>query len=234
MTEEEVQSLDKPAPRKKKPTIMDGYYNIIYKMLADGIRYVDIYSYICRVGFGGNPNAAFKYIRSMQKNNFPDRKAEDPLGYLEKKYPEDVTVIKRQDLLKYILTQNPKVKKDENITSNIEVLKEKYPCIAVIGEMFSSFHTAIMGNDPDKLDQYIKKYKGTQISGFCHGLEKDIAPVKNAISSNVSSGFVEGNNNKFKLLKRIVYGRAGLVNLCKKCKLAFMPKDESFSLFDLI
>ena len=32
-----------------------------------------------------------------------------------------------------------------------------------------------------------------------------------------SSGFVEGNNNKFKLLKRIVYGTIGLVNLAKKC-----------------
>ena len=91
-----------------------------------------------------------------------------------------------------------------------------------------------MGNAPDKLDAYIEKYKGTEISGFCNGLEKDIGPVKNAISSEVSSGFVEGNNNKFKLLKRIVYGRSGLVNLCKKCKLAFMQKSESFNLLDLV
>ncbi|MEE1031858.1 MAG: transposase, partial [Ruminococcus sp.] len=43
-----------------------------------------------------------------------------------------------------------------------------------------------------------------------------MAPVKNAISHPESSGFVEGNNNKFKLIKRIVYGRSGLVNLSKK------------------
>lgn len=234
MSQKEVQALDQPAPRKKKPTIMDGYYNIVYKMLADGIGYVDIYSYICKMGFDGNPNAAFKYIRSMQKNNFPERKAENPLGHFEKKYPEDVTVIKRQDLLKYILTKNPKIQKDKNIAVNIDILQEKYPCIKVIDEMFSSFHTIIMGNDPDKLDQYIEKYQETEIAGFCHGLKKDIVPVKNAISLKVSSGYVEGNNNKFKLLKRIVYGRSGLVNLCKKCKLAFMPKDKSFNLFNLI
>ena len=62
----------------------------------------------------------------------------------------------------------------------------------------------------------------------------NIAPVKNAISLDVSSGFVEGNNNKFKLLKRIVYGRSGLVNLAKKCFLAFRSKDSSLNLFDLI
>lgn len=116
----------------------------------------------------------------------------------------------------------------------MDILKEKYPCIAVMEEMFSSFHAIIMGDQPDQLDQYIEKYKETEISGFCHGLEKDLVPVKNAISSKVSSGFVEGNNNKFKLLKRIVYGRAGLVNLCKKCKLAFMSKDKSLNLFELI
>ena len=84
MTDEDIQKLDKPAVRKKQPTIMDGYYNIIYKMLADRVRYVDIYSYICKMGYHGNPNAAFLYIRSIHKNNFPDRKAEDPLGHFEK------------------------------------------------------------------------------------------------------------------------------------------------------
>ena len=61
----------------------------------------------------------------------------------------------------------------------------------------------------------------------------DIVPVKNAISHPESSGFVEGNN-KFKLIKRIVYGRSGLVNLSKKCKLAFMLKDDMFTLSSLI
>lgn len=42
------------------------------------------------------------------------------------------------------------------------------------------------------------------------------------------------NNNKFKVLKRIVYGRSGLVNLEKKCKLAFLSKSEDFSLSSLL
>ncbi|MCB5548428.1 transposase [Blautia sp. MSK17_66] len=65
-------------------------------------------------------------------------------------------------------------------------------------------------------------------------MKKDILPVKNAISFFISSGFVEGNNNKFKVFKRIVYGRSGLVNLEKKCKLAFMSKSEDFSLSELL
>ena len=50
----------------------------------------------------------------------------------------------------------------------------------------------------------------------------------------ISSGFVEGNNNKFKLIKRMVYGRSKIVNLTKKCKLAFLIKTKDFTLMDLI
>ena len=91
-----------------------------------------------------------------------------------------------------------------------------------------------MGKNPDAINEYIEKYQDSKIAGFCDEIKKDIAPVKNAIFMDVSSGFVEGNNNKFKLVKRTLYGRAGLVNLTKKCKLAFASKDADFSLVDLL
>ncbi|MDE6615233.1 MAG: hypothetical protein K2K35_01600 [Lachnospiraceae bacterium] len=54
--------------------------------------------------------------------------------------------------------------------------------------------------------------------------------VKNIIPHNVSSGFVEENNNIFKLPKCIVYRRSGLANPEKKCKVAFMPGCKNFNL----
>lgn len=85
-----------------------------------------------------------------------------------------------------------------------------------------------MGNEPDKLDEFLCTYEKSEIITFCNGIKRDITPVKNAISYSESSDFVEGNNNKFKLLKRIVYGRSNLINLEKKCKLAFMQKIDNF------
>ena len=91
-----------------------------------------------------------------------------------------------------------------------------------------------MGKDETKLDEYLGKYGASEIESFCNEIKRDITPVKNAISLSVNSGFGEGNNNKFKVLKRIVYGRSGLVNLEKKCKLAFLPKNQDFSLSALL
>lgn len=62
-----------------------------------------------------------------------------------------------------------------------------------------------------------KKYRESRVKGFIGGVEKDIALIKNAISLPNSSGFVEGNNNKFKLIKRILYGRSNFVDLFRKC-----------------
>jgi transposase len=91
-----------------------------------------------------------------------------------------------------------------------------------------------MGNSPDDLDIFIHAYQDSPIDSFCQSIKRDIAPIKNAISHSISSGFVEGNNNKFKLIKRIVYGRSGLVNLSKKCLLAFSATQEDFTLSDLL
>ena len=62
-----------------------------------------------------------------------------------------------------------------------------------------------------------KKYRESRVKGFIGGIEKDIALIKNAISLPNSSGFVEANNNKFKLIKRILYGRSNFVDLFRKC-----------------
>ncbi len=91
-----------------------------------------------------------------------------------------------------------------------------------------------MGNDENKIDEFIKKYEKSKLNSLCNGLKKDIAAVKNAISSKISSGFVEGNNNKFKLIKRIVYGKMNLVNLFKKCYVSFLATKDNFSIYDLI
>ena len=125
------------------------------------------------------------------------------------------------------------MKRDSNIEKYISQIKSLYPVVEKVETMFKEFHALLMGRDERKLDGYLEKYGESKLESFCNGIKKDITPVKNAISLSVGSGFVEGNN-KFKVLKRIVYGRSGLVNLEKKCKLAFLPRDRDFSLSALL
>ncbi|MEG2354283.1 MAG: transposase, partial [Clostridium sp.] len=174
------------------------------------------------------------YIYIIGKNNFPNRIPFNSKTTVEWVLPPEVIIINRTDLLKYILTCNPKTKRDATIEKYIDQIKENYPAIEKVETMFKEFHALLMGGDENKLDGYLGKYSESKIQSFCNGIKKDIISVKNAISLSVSSGFVEGNNNKFKVLKRIVYGRSGLVNLEKKCKLAFLSKQQDFALSTLL
>lgn len=235
MSELEINSLDSPKNYKKRESSMNDWLNIIFKMMDDGHSNETIYFYIQRQPcFHESKKKLETYIYLIGKNNFPNRAPFNAKYLMEWVISPEIVVLKQTEILKFLLTCNPKVKKDEKVGMYIDIVKEKYPVAGRVESIFKEFHGTIMGDDTDKLEGFLKKYEDSDVKSFCNGIKKDIAPVKNAISYSVSSGFVEGNNNKFKLLKRIVYGRSGLVNLTKKCKLAFLPQSEDFSLSTLI
>ena len=235
MTESEIKSLDSPRNYKKRESPMNDWLNVIFKMFDDGLSSEIIYYYIWRQpSFTESKYNLEKYIYLIGKNNFQNCSLVNPVYLMEKVFPPEITVLKRNDILKFVLTCNPKVKKDEQVGQYIDQIKEIYPVVARVEYIFKKFHATIMGTDLNKLEEFLCEFEGSEIKSFCNGIKKDIAPVKNAISYPISSGFVEGNNNKFKLLKRIVYGRSGLVNLTKKCKLAFLPQGEDFKLSALL
>lgn len=227
MTDEEVDNVDKIKKYKKSKSKMDDYSNIIYKMLRDNISREYIFAYVKLKGCKASDRYLLDYINLVAKNNGFDYKNRSVFVKLE--YPSDVTVITRYDLLKYLLTLDEKKAKDSKIKENIEMIYKKYPITKQIQVLFKDFHDVIFSSDPDNLDIFIELYKDI-IPAFCNGLKKDIAPVKNAISLEINSGFVEGNNNKFKLIKRIVYGKSKLCNLLKRSFIGFMSTLDNFDI----
>ena len=141
------------------------------------------------------------------------------------------------------------------IETHIQIIKEKYPIINEIINVYNDFYNIFKETNENLLDEFINKYEmknninmetgevletddnienvKSGIQGFIKSIKKDIAPIKAAISFSESSGFVEGNNNKFKLIKRILYGRCNLVNLFKKCFSIFSLKSSN-NVFELL
>ena len=235
MSASEIEGMDSPKNYKKRESPMNKWLNVIFKMMLDGHSSETIYFYIReREDFTESTRQLARYIYLIGKNNFPGRIPFNEHYLIEHVMPSDVICLKRTEILKYVLTCNPKVQKDNELGKYIDLIKEKFPVVSCVENVFKEFHAILMGNAPEKMDEFLEKHSDGELAAFCNGIKRDITPVKNAISHPESSGFVEGNNNKFKLLKRIVYGRSGLVNLAKKCKLAFMPQTDGFSLQSLL
>lgn len=124
MSELEIAALDSPADYKKRYSPMNDWLNVIFKMMDDGHSNETIYYYILRQeNFKENGRKLESYIYLIGKNNFPSRAPFNSKYLMEWVMPPEVIVINRTDLLKYILTCNPKTKKDETIGKYIEQIK---------------------------------------------------------------------------------------------------------------
>ena len=102
--------------------------------------------------------------------------------YIKYKYPDNIIIIKRNEILKYISTKNEKTKKNKTVEKNIQIIKERYPIITELEKIYDSFYSTIKEADTDQLDKFIDNYRESVLKGFIEGIEKDIAPIKNAIS----------------------------------------------------
>ncbi|MEL7476479.1 MAG: transposase [Cyanobacteria bacterium J06555_12] len=69
------------------------------------------------------------------------------------------------------------------------------------------------------LDPWLEKAMASTLKpfqSFASGLLDDYAAVQASLTTEVSNGPVEGLNNRLKMLKRQMYGRAGLELLAKR------------------
>jgi transposase len=86
------------------------------------------------------------------------------------------------------------------------------PELARAGKLATSF-AALIRNAPDKangsaLEAWLASAKGTLLDAFVRGVERDHGAVLAALTEPWSTGPVESQINRLKLLKRTMYGRA--------------------------
>lgn len=214
MSEEEVEKLLEITPYKKRDTPVNPYLNRIYKMLKDNVDPPLIFAYILHQGYQGSQISLENHIKAIKENNFGGKVSK--VWNVEKHYSETIDTIKSNAILRYVTIKDREKMKYTKVAVYYSKIKIKYPIVEECENIWNEFYKILMGNDPNKIDEFIKKEKETKIHKFVEGLKKDIAAIKHAISSAISSGFVEGGNDRYKLVKRTMFGRAGQKRLFDK------------------
>jgi len=106
-----------------------------------------------------------------------------------------------------------------------QFLFETYPIVAELKKRISEFRQIFIYKNPFLLYLFIDNCLDSstaRLASFAKGLRKDFEAVENAVTSNLSNGFVEGCNNKIKMVKRVMYGRCSIRLL--KAKLIQRPR----------
>lgn len=183
------------------------YHSTIDELTAKGYAFKNIEEYIRNKGYKGSSSGIRMYTTRKRK-------------LLKEVTTADVCkhiIVERKDIIK--LLYRPL----ENIKSLSEDLLEKvyaeHPILLQIHKLNNEFKEVIFSNDANRLSSWIesdKKLDISDINSFINGITNDIEAVKNAITYEYSNGLAEGNVNKIKVIKRIMYGRCSFDTLRRK------------------
>ncbi|WP_443042326.1 transposase [Streptomyces sp. B21-105] len=98
-------------------------------------------------------------------------------------------------------------------------LRERDPELDRLTGHVRKFAAMMTGRHGDRLEDWIATVEQDNLAplaGFAHNLRRDFDAVRNGLSLPHSSGAVEGNINRLKMLKRQMFGRASLDLLRKR------------------
>ena len=172
---------------------MDQFYDDIIKELNAGVSRKDVYCHLLKKGYMGKHSAAYDYMNKIIKREHID------IAVYKSSSAE--VIQKRKKLQQY----------DHVSRAGI------FRFLWMNSDLSKAHCTYIMEHYPKirQLDICIREFRNIE------GLEKDIEAVENSVASPLSNGFVEGTNNKLKMIKRTMYGRCSRQLL--EAKLMYRP-----------
>ena len=185
----------------------ESYREDIIGYLRQNMMYKDICAKITTNGYTGKLTQLRKYCHKLiDELSIEYNSKKNSVGATVKQNQKfDVHCIKKSELFQYIW-----IDKELELPDVVYIIR-KYPAVFDIIECVRDFRNIFMEKSTESLKQFIKKYSTSyikSIKSFASGLMIDYDAVKNAVASDLNNGFVEGCNNKIKLIKRTMYGRA--------------------------
>jgi transposase len=120
------------------------------------------------------------------------------------------------------------VKKPQDLSSEekqlVAAVLEQSPAIKAATQLVLEFQRLIHGRNRKGLAAWLNKAgkpgASPELKAFAESLKQDLPAVEAAFESSWSTGQVEGQINRLKLIKRQMYGRANFDLLRKRVLLA--------------
>ena len=207
--------------RTNKRSILNQYKDFIISCLSEGKTQSETARCVMELGVTATCFGNIRlYVASIKKEyqidvnkyvSYPEETAK-----FQKKKADYIT---RKGIFQYLWMNGELTSEHHDfLWKKYDVMKELEKCIREFREIFKKQNLSL-------LYLFIERYQNSSIkelASFAKGLNSDISAIENAVSSDLSNGFVEGTNSKIKMVKRTMYGR------CRKklleAKLMYNPE----------
>ncbi|WP_235341166.1 transposase [Anoxybacillus thermarum] len=194
-----------PIHRRKRKTPISPFLNRVIELEAQGHTIPSIDSLLRKEGYSGTFSAVRTSVEKIRRN----RKRNDP-SMLEHR-------ISRKQLAYWIWT--PRHQLSEKEIMDLEQCLESYSNVRPIYEMVQDYREAIRQADYHRFLRWLRHQLSDSKQPFypyARRLRSDLQAVKHAFLLPYSNGVLEGQINRLKTIKRMMYGRAGLALLEKR------------------
>ncbi|WP_431732047.1 ISL3 family transposase [Adonisia turfae] len=213
---------DLPETPTRRPTLnrslLDPYKPQILSWWNSGItRPMVLMTLLEKQGYTGSQRTLTRYIsRLREAQGLPPSRVQITQPLPKVMDPQLPPLTARR--LAYLIVQSPE-NRDLKEAERLERLVKQHDALAAMIDLADDFLQMVRHRQPDALDNWLLKvltgpFKAFQ--SFGNGLIEDYAAVKAGLTLEVSNGPVEGLNNRLKMLKRQMYGRASLGLLTKR------------------
>ncbi|WXH25822.1 ISL3 family transposase (plasmid) [Roseomonas mucosa] len=192
---------DKPG----QPRPLDAHVAVLQRRWREGCRNASrLWRELREQGFAGSRGPVARWVAR--------RRREDPSPQATEVRRVAAWPAPPSRLCARLLTTSPdKLEKTES--RFLDRLREIAPALGHAGDLAAGFATLVR-NAPDEnsgpvLGSWLSSARGTALDAFARGIERDRDAVLAALVEPWSTGPVEGQITRLKLLKRTMYGRAG-------------------------
>ena len=124
---------------------------------------------------------------------------------------------KARDLARWITADPDNLGDDEK--AELAKARGRCPHLDVLAGHVTGFAKILTGRRGDRLDDWMAAVEADdqpELHSFVRGIKRDYDAVLNGLTMPWSSGAVEGNVNRTKMIKRQMYGRAAFPLLRKR------------------
>jgi transposase len=194
-------------PRAGRPSILDPFKPYLHHRWRDGATCASqLFCELRQQGYAGSQGTVIAYLRPFRHLGPPPATPPPP---------------KVRDITGWLLRHPDGLEADEQL--NRKQVLARCPHLEALAHHVTAFAELMAGRHGERLDGWIAKAEGEELPAlrsFAAGLKRDLAAVVNGLTLPYSSGAVEGNVNRIKMLKRQMYGRAKFDLLRKRVLLA--------------
>jgi len=191
-------------PRRKRQSDFDPYAPYVLKRWQDGERNgTRLWQEIAALGYPGSQRMVYRFLKTLKKT--------------EVKLPEEMPqVIHYTSTAAVCLFMQHPDKLDEGEQIDLGALRRVHPDLETAYRLTQDFLQMLRKREGERLDTWLTQVQESQLpelQSFAHGVELDKAAVQAGLTLHINNGQVEGHVTRVKLIKRMMYGKAGFALL---------------------